>query len=113
MTTSSPHTICWTGSSDYASSCHGGDTITITSPGYSFSSSDTITFNNNCYTSANGYAIPTLTTAQISTLSPSISSISIDTSGYQINFPEEWVNCFPEFARIEKMCEEYLSLIHI
>jgi hypothetical protein len=107
MTTSSPQTNCWISSTDYAASCHGGDTITITSPGYSFSSSDTITFNNNCYTSATNYTIPTLTTTQLGAIS---GSISIDTSAFTINLPEEWINCFPEFARIEKMCEEYPGL---
>jgi hypothetical protein len=111
MTTSSPQTTCWQGSTDYSSSCHGGDTITITSPGYGFSSSDTITFTNSCYPSTTSYTIPTLTTAQIGTLSGStISSISIDTSAYKINLPQEWVNCFPDFDRIEKMCKEYPGL---
>ena len=47
--------------------------------------------------------IPSLTTSQIN-------SISIDTSTFQINIPEEWVNCLPDFNRIEKMCEEYPGL---
>jgi hypothetical protein len=76
-----------------------------------YSSGDTITISNSCYTSPTTYTIPTLTTSQISTLSGStISSISIDTSAFTINLPEEWVNCFPEFSRIEKMCEEYPGL---
>jgi len=50
-----------------------------------------------------GGSIPSLTTSQIN-------SISIDTSTFQINIPEEWVNCLPEFNRIEKMCEEYPGL---
>jgi hypothetical protein len=29
---------------------------------------------------------------------------------YTINLPEEWVNCFPDFDRIEKMCKEYPGL---
>jgi hypothetical protein len=29
---------------------------------------------------------------------------------YTISLPEEWVNCFPDFKRIEKMCEEYPGL---
>ena len=77
--------------------------------GYSgYNSVDTITISNNCYTSPTTYTIPTLTTAQISTLSTS--GISIDSSSFKINLPEEWTNCFPEFARIEKMCEEYPGL---
>ena len=29
---------------------------------------------------------------------------------YTTNLPEEWVNCFPDFDRIEKMCKEYPGL---
>ena len=76
-----------------------------------YSSGDTITINNSCYTSPTTYTIPTLTTAQISTLSSNtISGISIDTSAFTINLPEEWVNCFPDFKKMEKMCEEYPGL---
>jgi hypothetical protein len=50
-----------------------------------------------------GISFPTLTTSQIN-------SISIDTSTFKINIPEEWVNCLPDFDRIEKMCEEYPGL---
>jgi hypothetical protein len=77
------------------------DTITLT--GYS---PCTVSYHNN-------YSSPsTLTTAQISSLTTAqLGSItSIDTSSFKINFPEEWVNCFPDFKRIEKMCEEYPGL---
>jgi len=29
---------------------------------------------------------------------------------YTISLPEEWVDCFPDFDRIEKMCKEYPGL---
>jgi hypothetical protein len=48
--------------------------------------------------------ISTLTTGQLNTIT------SINTSDFKINFPEEWVNCFPDFDRIEKMCKEYPGL---
>jgi hypothetical protein len=35
---------------------------------------------------------------------------SIDTSQFTISLPEEWINCFPDFDRIEKMCKEYPGL---
>jgi hypothetical protein len=113
MTTSSPHTICWQGSTDYSTSCITDlNTITFTSgssTGYNYG--DSITIGNSCHTYPTTYTIPTLTTSQLSSLSGStISSISIDTSAYTINFPEEWVNCFPDFDRIEKMCKEYPGL---
>jgi len=48
--------------------------------------------------------IPTLTTSQLSSLN------STDYSTFKINIPEEWVDCFPDFSRIEKMCKEYPGL---
>jgi len=35
---------------------------------------------------------------------------TIDTSQFKISLPEEWVNCLPDFDRIEKMCKEYPGL---
>ena len=41
----------------------------------------------------------------------SIGSISsVDNSTFTFNPHEEWVNCFPDFDRIEKMCKEYPGL---
>jgi hypothetical protein len=111
MTTSSPQTICWQGSTDYSSTCVPDlSTITLTNFGscHTVSTLNISTLNNGCYTVPNNY---TYTSPQISTLSTaSISSIGIDTSNFTINLPEEWVNCFPDFKRIEKMCEEYPGL---
>ena len=93
-------TITLTGSSGY-------DTITI-DPSYSYQYSPTTTTVGSGITSISGaagaYTISGLTTAQVNT----ISSISI--SDFKINLPEEWVNCFPSFDRIEKMCKEYPGL---
>ena len=92
------------------------DTITLN--GYSGSSTITIDPSYNySYTGPGAtvvgisslpttYSIGSLTTSQISTLS----NISIDTSSFKIDLPEEWVNCFPDFNRIEKMCKEYPGL---
>ena len=38
----------------------------------------------------------------------SINSISLN--DYKISMPEEWVDCFPDFDRLEKMCKEYPGL---
>lgn len=88
------------------------DTITLTSSGY-----DTITIDpnysyqyttGNTFSSAGGgastYTISGLSTNQINTIS------TININDFQINLPEEWVNCFPDFDRIEKMCKEYPGL---
>ena len=82
---------------------------------FNFTNNDTITLTgySPCTVSYHNYSSPsTLTTTQISGLTTAqLGSItSIDTSSFTINFPEEWVNCFPEFKRIEKMCEEYPGL---
>jgi hypothetical protein len=90
------------------------DTITITSlDTIDFNSISTISsinypssthsYNNYSAVTIGGTSIPSLTTSQIN-------SITIDTSTFKINIPEEWVNCLPDFNRIEKMCKEYPGL---
>lgn len=53
------------------------------------------------------------------TISPSITSISgisttnsisIDTSSFTWKMPTEWVDCFPEWGRVEDMCKKYPGL---
>jgi hypothetical protein len=96
------------------STISGSDTITLT--GYNpadFSSINTTgtsisypSYNNNCGTitiSGSGGAIPSLTTSQIS-------SLTINTSTFKIHLPEDWVDQFPDFNRVQKMCEEYPGL---
>ena len=83
---------------------------------FNFTNNDTITLTSYspCTVSyPTHYSSPsTLTTTQISGLTTAqLGSItSIDTSAFKISFPEEWVNCFPDFNRVEKMCEEYPGL---
>lgn len=67
----------------------------------------TITFpsSNTSYTYSNAY--PTISVG--SGASSTISSISTyDT--FRINLPEEWVDTFPDWDRVEKMCQEYPGL---
>lgn len=70
-----------------------GNSITyVSSPSsYTYSTSGTITF-------------PSISTVQIGAIN------SIDTSSFTINLPEEWVNQFPDFDRVQKMCKEYPGL---
>ena len=80
---------------------------------FNFTNNDTITLTGyNPCTVSYPSSYSTLTTTQISGLTTAqLGSItSIDTSAFKISFPEEWINCFPEFKRIEKMCEEYPGL---
>lgn len=54
------------------------------------------------------------------TLSPSLSTtytigsttdtLSIDTSHFSWNLPEEWVGTFPDWDRVEDMCKKYPAL---
>ena len=71
----------------------------VSSPSYTFSGS---TVNISPGLTVGG-TIPSLTTSQIN-------SITIDTSAFKINIPEEWINQFPDFDRVQKMCEEYPGL---
>ena len=79
------------------------DTITLTSgstitidPSYSYH------YNTGATISTAGGG--TYTIGGLST----ISSINID--NYNFSLPEEWINTFPDFDRIEKMCKEYPGL---
>jgi hypothetical protein len=74
------------------------DTITLT--GYS---PCTVSYPTS-YSTLNTTQISGLTTTQLGSIT------SIDTSAFTISFPEEWINCFPDFKRVEKMCEEYPGL---
>ena len=63
------------------------------------------TGNSITYVSSPSY------TYSIATSIPSqISSLNIDTSTFKIHLPEEWVNQFPDFDRVQKMCKEYPGL---
>ena len=67
-------------------------------------------------TSASSYyhtAPSTLGTISIGSglTSASIASLNtINTSQFNIQFPEEWVDTFPEWGRIKDMCEQYPGL---
>ena len=55
------------------------------------------------YTTGGTITLPSITTAQIS-------SLTIDTSAFKINIPEEWVVTFPNWNRVEDMCKKYPAL---
>ena len=98
---------------------------------YSLTSSDTITFSssitdtitignttmvsipstNYYYTSGSG----TFTTGSTVTIGgvggiSSLNSYAVDASIFQVNVPEEFVDCLPDFDRVQKMCNEYPGL---
>jgi hypothetical protein len=83
------------------------DTITISGGGYSIGAAGS-TYTTT-YSSGAGATVGGIT--NIGTISGTISGISsIDTSSFRINLPEEFVNCLPDFERIQKMCEQYPGL---
>ena len=113
MTTSSVQTDYLTTSSDTISiGAIGSDTITLTTGtssnyytggGVGGASVSTITINGG----GSGYTIGSGIT---SAGTVSINNISGAGTGYEWNFSEEWDGCFPDFQRIQKMCEEYPAL---
>jgi hypothetical protein len=39
-----------------------------------------------------------------------IDTVSIDSNSFAFHMPEEWVDCFPAWARVEDMCKKYPGL---
>jgi hypothetical protein len=39
-----------------------------------------------------------------------INTVSIDTSSFTFNLPKEWVDCFPDWDRVEDMRKKYPGL---
>jgi hypothetical protein len=86
------------------------DTITLTSSSTSY---DTITVDPSySYQYSTGNTIGSISgaagTYTIGASNNTISSITLN--DFKITMPEEWVNCFPDFDRIETMCKEYPGL---
>ena len=80
------------------------DTITLTgSNNSSYGSGSTITYTSTA--SPSTFSLPS--SAWCHTIS-GLSGTSVDS--IKIFMPEEFVDCFPEWARIEKMCNEYPGL---
>ena len=82
------------------SSASGGlGNITISNGGYTIGAAGS-TYSPS-YTSGAGATVGGIT---------SIGTFTSYDSNYSIQLPEEWVNCFPDFNRIENMCKEYPGL---
>ncbi len=93
---------------------------------YDFSSLTTTDMSTITISPTSGsYTIPSisaLTTADIITLTgpgggggtsytwSNGSGGSYSGTSYTFKMPEEWIDCFPDFNRIKKMCEEYPGL---
>jgi len=79
------------------------DTITITSSDYSYNSHDfgTITLPSSVGAAQSVYTVGSGIT---------INDIDINTDQFTFNFPEEWIDSFPEWDRVKDMCEKYPGL---
>ena len=85
---------------------------------YSITLDDTITLTNTVGTitfpsSSTSYSYVN-SAPSISIGSGTITGISTATNStfdsFRINLPEEWVDTFPDWHRVEKMCQEYPGL---
>ena len=79
------------------------NTITITSSDYCYNSHD---FGTITLTSIVGAAQPVYTVGSGIT----INDIDINTDQFSFNFPEEWIDTFPDWDRVKDMCEKYPGL---
>jgi hypothetical protein len=115
MNISSAQVDCLTTSNNTVSiGAVGSDTITLSSgtgssyyyntgAGTGGFSSDTITISGG----GSGYAT---STGILATQIGSISITDISTNQFVWKNPEEFIDCLPDFNRIQKMCEEYPGL---
>jgi hypothetical protein len=87
------------------------DTITITSSdmsSYSYSTAYDIGGNINTITIPNAAAQPTYSIG-----SSGISTITLnglDATNFTYDFHKEWQNCFPQWTRVQDMCDKYPGL---
>jgi len=108
ITSSAPQSYSTASTSDTTGSItisnNSYDTITLTDP-ISISTVDTSTLSTYTFSSgANTFTIGASGSSGSSYIN------SIDTTSIIFNTPEEWVDCFPDFDRIEQMCKEYPGL---
>ena len=77
--------------------------------GYSGYSGGTVTINTGAVGSSYGTISP-LTTSQLNVINVGAGLNGTDYSTFTFNTPEDWVNQFPDWNRVQKMCEEYPGL---
>lgn len=81
------------------------DTYTITIDSGSSMSADTITLGNISISGAG--AQPTY---QWASNTSTVIVDNISSESFTFNFPEEWVDAFPEWTRVKDMCDKYPGL---
>lgn len=91
-------------------------TYSITSGSIDISSLDTITLTGSAYSPTGAYGSAGTITISNGSYSIGSGTSTTFTSGagvgseYIWNIPEEFINSFPSFDRIQQMCEEYPGL---
>ena len=91
----------------------GSDTITITSSG-----SAAYSYNYDTYSSMNTITLPSISnigaqpvyTVSMPSGLTTATITSLDTSHFSYDFHKEWNNCFPQWTRVQDMCEKYPGL---
>jgi hypothetical protein len=68
---------------------------------------NTVTIDNSMFSGSY-----TIASGSISTISPldTVTISSLDSSNWSFNLPIEWVDSFPSYSEVEKMCKEYPAL---
>lgn len=82
-------------------------TITIDSSNNSMNT-DTITLDNIIISGAGAQPTTFNWSSGISTVS--INNDVISDSSFTFNFPEEWIDAFPDWSRVQDMCDKYPGL---
>ena len=80
------------------------DTITLTGSSNCYTSGSTITFTPS--SSSHTWCVPAHQSTYCTATLGGISSID----NIKIFMPQEFIDCFPEWSKVEKMCEEYPGL---
>jgi hypothetical protein len=83
------------------------DTTTVIGSSGSYSYSYNPVSNITVPITVNSGAAGTYTT--INSLS-GIDTITIDNSSFTFHMPKEWIDCFPDWHRVEDMCKKYPGL---
>jgi hypothetical protein len=83
-----------------------GSSVSDYSYSYDSSTMSTITLSPPITSISNGAGGTYTSINGIST----INTVSIDTSSFTFNLPKEWIDCFPDWHRVEDMCKKYPGL---
>ena len=91
------------------------DTTTVTGSSisdysYSYNSNTMSTITLAPSITSIGSVGGTYSIANISNVGSGANTISIDNSSFTFNLPEEWVDCFPGWSRVQDMCKQYPGL---